>query len=85
VAIDRMLGGTGILPSNSGMSMYRASEEDLEKIQPRAKEPVLPVDERLAGFAEVVGGLKAEAACAEAGRCLRCDLERAASGADRGE
>jgi len=84
VAIDRMLGGSGVLPANVGASLWRPLEEDLEKRVPRVEEPMLPVAKRLDGFAEVLGGLTPGAACAEAERCLRCDLERAeAIGSER--
>jgi NADPH-dependent glutamate synthase beta subunit-like oxidoreductase len=39
---------------------------------PRRQQPELPVEERVTGFAEVVGGLSAEEALYEAGRCLSC-------------
>ena len=39
---------------------------------PRRQQPELPVEERVADFAEVVGGLLAEEAVYEAGRCLSC-------------
>jgi NADPH-dependent glutamate synthase beta subunit-like oxidoreductase len=39
---------------------------------PRREQPELPVGERVADFAEVVGGLSAEEAVYEAGRCLSC-------------
>ena len=39
---------------------------------PRRQQPELPVEERVADFAEVVGGLSAEEAVYEAGRCLSC-------------
>ena len=35
--------------------------------------------ERLGGFQEVVGTFHPEGACAEASRCLRCDLEKVRS------
>ena len=79
VAIDRQLGGSGVLPANVGMSLHRPSEEDLEKLLPRTGEAWLSLGERKNNFVEVVCGLKPEAACYEAGRCLRCDLERAES------
>ncbi len=83
VAIDRMLGGSGLLPADVQISMRRPSEEDLEKILPRAEEPMLVAEERRGSFAEVLCGLTPDAACAEAGRCLRCDLERLESLAAR--
>jgi len=79
VTIDRMLGGSGLLLANVGMSMWRPSEEDLEKTVPRVKEPMLDVQRRRVGFDEVLDGLTPGDACRESGRCLRCDLERAES------
>jgi NADH-quinone oxidoreductase subunit F len=79
VAIDRQLGGSGVLPANVGMSLRRPSEEELEKLLPRTAEAWLQLEERKKSFVEVVCGLKPDQACYEAGRCLRCDLERAES------
>ena len=39
---------------------------------PRRQQPELPPEERIADFVEVVGGLSAEEAVYEAGRCLSC-------------
>ncbi len=39
---------------------------------PRRQQPELAVEERVTDFAEVVGGLSAEEAVYEAGRCLSC-------------
>jgi NADH-quinone oxidoreductase subunit F len=79
VAIDRMLGGEGLLPDNTGQSTKKPTEEELEQTldRPRVSEPELPVDQRISGFDEVLCDLTPGAACGEAGRCLRCDLERA--------
>jgi NADH-quinone oxidoreductase subunit F len=79
VAIDRALGGAGALPDNVGPSTKRPTEEELEQTldRPRVAEPEIPVDERVGNFIEVLCDLTPSAACAEAGRCLRCDLERA--------
>ena len=79
MAIDRKLGGSGVLPANVGMSLRRPSEEELERLLPRTAEAWLSLDERKRSFVEVVCGLKPEQACYEAGRCLRCDLERSES------
>ncbi len=79
VAIDRILGGYGLLPENVGMSLRRPTEEELEKAVRRVKEPERSPDERIKSFIEVAGRLSPEAACAEGARCLRCDLERAES------
>lgn len=78
VAIDRLLGGSGELPPNVGPSMRRPSEEELEKTLGRARveETMTSVEERLGGFTEVVCDMADGAAHAEAGRCMRCDLER---------
>jgi len=76
VAMDRHLGGAGMLPPDVSYSLRRPTEEEMEKVSPRVVEPMLPVAERLGGFREIVGGLTPAGACAEAGRCLRCDLER---------
>jgi NADPH-dependent glutamate synthase beta subunit-like oxidoreductase len=76
VAIDRRLGGKGALPPEVNYSLRRPTEEELEKIAPRAEEEMLPVAERRRNFREIVRGLSPASACAEAGRCLRCDLER---------
>jgi hypothetical protein len=76
VAIDRYLGGKGVLPPEVSFSLRRPSEEEMEQQMPRVEEEMLSVAERLGGFREVVGCLTPAGACAEAGRCLRCDLER---------
>jgi NADH-quinone oxidoreductase subunit F len=76
VAIDRHLGGPGLLPPDVSMSLYRASDDELENATEQTPEPMLPVAERLDGFKEVVFAFHPEGACAEASRCLRCDLEK---------
>jgi len=76
VAIDRRLGGKGALPPEASYSLRRPTEEELEKTAPRVEEEMLPVEERRQNFREIVRGLSPASACAEAGRCLRCDLER---------
>jgi NADH-quinone oxidoreductase subunit F len=79
LAIDRMLGGSGLLPANVGGSLWRPTEEQLEISLPRAKESMVEADLRRNCFEEVLGGFAPGSACQESGRCLRCDLERAAS------
>jgi NADPH-dependent glutamate synthase beta subunit-like oxidoreductase len=79
VAIDRMLGGAGLLPANVGPSVWRPSDEQLERMTARAREPEQDPRERISGFSEAIGGLSASQACGEAARCMRCDLERAAA------
>jgi NADH-quinone oxidoreductase subunit F len=76
VHIDKMLGGTGELPSDIGFSFAKPDEETLEKAPPRAEEKYIPLDKRKRGFAEVMLGLDREQAVCEAQRCLRCDLEK---------
>jgi NADH-quinone oxidoreductase subunit F len=79
VAIDRMLGGAGALPDNAGPSTKKPTEEELERTLGlhRVAEPELPINQRVGNFSEVLCDLTPGAACGEAGRCLRCDLERA--------
>jgi NADH-quinone oxidoreductase subunit F len=76
VAIDRFLGGYGLLPPNVGMSLMRPAEEDAEGEMKRAKEPVIGITERRGSFKEVTGCLTPGSAFTEAGRCLRCELKR---------
>ena len=75
VHIDRLLGGSGELPGDTGFSFVKPDEETLAKSPPRAEEKIIPLDKRKRGFAEVVLGLDREQAVGEAQRCLRCDLE----------
>jgi NADH-quinone oxidoreductase subunit F len=76
VSIDRMLGGKGLLPHDIGVALAQARETPTDT-NGRAEEKMIPLSKRKRGFAEVVLGLDREQAMAEAGRCLRCDLERA--------
>ncbi len=76
VNIDIMLGGNGRLPQDTGFSLSKPDEEALEKSPPRVEEKSVPLSKRKRGFAEVVLGLGRMQAMAEAGRCLRCDLEK---------
>jgi len=75
-AIDRFLGGSGILPPDSGMTYTKPTEEELEASPPRARERMVAARKRRASFCEVVKSLGKKAALAEARRCLRCDLEQ---------
>jgi hypothetical protein len=79
VAIDRMFGGAGLLPANQGPGLWRPTDEQLERVTARVREPSLSAAARARGFEEVLGPLAVEAACGEASRCMRCDLERAAA------
>jgi NADH-quinone oxidoreductase subunit F len=74
VAIDKYLGGTGQLPEDTARApRVRPSEE--QAAAPRQHVCHMAPGIRIRDFAEVAGGLSLEAACAEACRCLRCDLE----------
>ena len=76
IAIDRHLGGSGMLPPDVSVSLRRAADEELGQAGSRLEEPMLPVLERLGDFREVVCGITLQGACGEANRCLRCDLEK---------
>jgi NADH-quinone oxidoreductase subunit F len=76
VSIDKKLGGSGSLPQDIGFSFTKPDEEALLKSLTRPEEKSIPLKERKRGFAEVVLGLDQPLALAEAGRCLRCDLEK---------
>jgi NADPH-dependent glutamate synthase beta subunit-like oxidoreductase len=77
VAIDQSLGGKGLLPPDTGFSLTRPDDEAAAQVCERVEEKTIPLNKRKRGFAEVVLGLDREMAVVEAGRCLRCDLERA--------
>ncbi len=76
VSIDKLLGGSGNLPHDVGFSFTKPDEETLAQSGRRAEEKIIPLEKRKRGFAEVVLGLDREQALTEAGRCLRCDLEK---------
>jgi len=76
ISIDKLLGGSGNLPHDVGFSFTKPDEETLAQSPPRAEEKIIPLEKRKRGFAEVVLGLDREQALTEAGRCLRCDLEK---------
>jgi len=76
VSIDKILGGSGNLPHDVGFSFTKPDEEALAQSPPQLEEKTIPLKERQRGFAEVVLGLDRPLALAEAGRCLRCDLEK---------
>jgi NADH-quinone oxidoreductase subunit F len=56
--------------------------ESLDQIKPRVGMPRKRPEERVAGFDEFELGFTEEQARVEAGRCLRCDLERIRQPAD---
>jgi NADH-quinone oxidoreductase subunit F len=73
--IDRYLGGDGdVIPKI--VVERKLSGEIMEKEQPRYPINVLPLEERLKGFAEVELGYSEEEAIKEACRCLRCDVKK---------
>ncbi len=76
ISIDKRLGGNGNLPQDIGFSFTKPDEEALTKSIARSEEKTISLKERKRGFAEVVLGLDRSLALAEAGRCLRCDLEK---------
>jgi NADH-quinone oxidoreductase subunit F len=76
VSIDKMLGGRGSLPKDTGFSFTKPDEEAISQTLLSVEEKMIPLSERKRGFAEVVLGLDREQALVEAGRCLRCDLEK---------
>jgi len=76
-AIDRFLGGEGkieevLAPLEEGQIGGMLEEQEA---QPRVEIPKRPTAERIADGGLVELGYIEEAAVAEAGRCLRCDLE----------
>ncbi len=80
-AIDRHLGGDGELtPSTArladGAGWLGVKRDRAFADRQRSQAPTDAGDGRASDFAEVSAGLEANAAAAEAGRCLLCDLER---------
>jgi formate dehydrogenase beta subunit len=79
IAIDKYLGGEGLLP----LEEIRVKEpisrhsflERWQKNDKRVEMPKLSTEKRLQGFDEVELGLTEEMAVAEGQRCWRCDLE----------
>ena len=50
--------------------------EEAAEVKPRTPVPVIPPRKRIQGFDEIETGYTEEQAREEAGRCLRCDLEK---------
>jgi len=80
VSIDRFLNGEDILKDREDLQS-RVSADQLAPVPPgphrqvpRVPIPVLPVDERIKGFAEVEFGYTEEQAVEEAKRCLHCTV-----------
>jgi NADPH-dependent glutamate synthase beta subunit-like oxidoreductase len=79
IAIDKYLGGKGLLPFeevrvNEPTSRHTFLER-WQKKDKRVEMPKLSTEKRLQGFDEVELGLSDEMAIAEGQRCWRCDLE----------
>ena len=75
-AIDRFLGGKGELPPDRGFaSPGKRPEAESEEAARRQPVRALRPARRRGNFEEVLKGYSRRAACAEARRCLRCDLE----------
>ncbi len=76
-SIDKYLGGSGEIDEElapaEDMGKELGKDEgfaDKTRIEPE----LIPVEKRLAGYAEVKNALSKDNACKEAGRCFRCDL-----------
>jgi len=77
IAIDRYLGGRGIIEERRAPSEEVAPPVAKGYPPPTAirnETPLLSVAERFSGFPLVELGLSPESACLEADRCLKCDL-----------
>jgi NADPH-dependent glutamate synthase beta subunit-like oxidoreductase len=79
IAIDKYLGGKGLLPVEEVRVKEPTSRhtfiERWRRETKRVEMPSLPVEKRLQGFDEVELGLTKEMAIGEGQRCWRCDLE----------
>ncbi len=78
ISIDKYLGGEGnivevLAPPEEELAPFDIEEAEGEKYRPPIE--MLPLDERLKGYAQVVLGFTQEKATEECQRCLRCDLE----------
>jgi len=75
-AIDVFLGGEGELPADQGFASPGKPELD-ESPEAARRRPIRARSprKRIGDFEEVVKGYTLRAACDEARRCLRCDLE----------
>ena len=74
-AIDVFLGGKGELPSDTGIASPGKPDDAEAAEAPRRPVRELPPAKRRGNFCEVMKGYSRQAACSEARRCLRCDLE----------
>jgi len=73
-AIDTFLGGEGKLPSDSGFAPRVKPDEAAGEVGRQSVRHVPPA-QRIRSFEEIVMAYSVDEACAEACRCLRCDLE----------
>ena len=78
ISIDKYLGGEGnidevLAPPEEEVVPIDTDEVEGEQYRPPMR--VLPLDERLKGYAQVVLGFDEEKAIEETKRCLQCDLE----------
>ena len=73
-AIDVFLGGKGELPPDHGWASPSKPDEEAASV-PRHPIRAVPAQRRKGNFREVLKGYSLQAACAEARRCLRCDME----------
>ena len=74
IAMDRFLGGRGELPLDHGWAAP-CKPDEVKASRPRHAVGILPLFRRKSSFDEVVMGYSRDEACAEAHRCLRCDLD----------
>ncbi|MDD5093115.1 MAG: FAD-dependent oxidoreductase [Dehalococcoidia bacterium] len=75
-SIDKYLGGDGIVDvtlATTAPDPWLGPDSDFAS-WPRSRTPLLPVEQRLASFAEVELGFDQKQAIQEAKRCLRCHL-----------
>lgn len=76
ISIDRYLGGSGVIEERLVAPEETMPETGVEEGEKRRIPiPLLPVNRRLPGSAEVELGYSEGMAMEEAQRCLRCDLE----------
>lgn len=76
-AIDKCLGGQGILNTKEEISIPEPSNDYRWGDQKRYRMDLLDPAQRSRSFEEVVKGFDEPGARAEANRCLRCDIQRA--------
>ena len=74
-AIDVFLGGKGELPADTDLASPGKPEDAEAEQAPRQPAREMPMAKRRGNFCEVIKGYSLAAACSEARRCLRCDLE----------